>query len=376
MLPAEGAGEQRRRWYIVVAARGSERAELGGVVLEVLLELVHPVSQRSGSAARPAYMPATSGCGKIRNRPSAIPAMTASATSSGMIAAAPSSFSIVGLLPSNIPVRTPIGQIACTVRPRCRCVSDSHSANASAPCLVTEYGADPGVASRPAADTVQIRCPLPRSSQPGSSSRAARTCAITLTSQESAQSASLASGPPMRAIPAFAQYKSISPSSALAASTSAATPSSDAASAGTATARPPPEASHDRATAVTAAAFRSLSTTLAPSAANRRASAAPMPLPAPVTTTPAPVTDSITDLRASWAARRGSAARPSWCRTVPIMRYANQRRHRGRPAGAGACGGGHLVLFPARPSLPGPAAAGLVLPTVRSVLQEVTHAGP
>src|SRR5262249_55744893 len=254
---------------------------------------------------------------------------------SGMIASAPSSFSICGSEPSNIAVRTPMGQIACTVRPRCRCVSDSHSANASAPCLVTEYGADPGVASRPAADTVQIRWPLPRSTQAGSSSRAARTWAITLTFQESAQSASVASGPPRRAIPALAQYRSISPSSPRAEEIRAATPSSEAASAGTAIALPSPNLPHDSATAASDAAFTSLSTTLAPSATNRRASAAPMPLPAPVTTSPAPATDFITDL--------------------PTVLLAGGPPHRTRPAM-------HCTDHPfsGRPSLPARTTAGLV----------------
>ncbi len=262
-----------------------------------------------------------------------------------MIASGPRSFSSLGSLPSNMPVRTPIGQIACTVRPRCRCVSESHSANASAPCLVTEYGAEPGVASNPAAETVQIRCPLPRSSQRGSSSRAARTCAITFTFQESAQSSSLASGPPRRAIPALAQYRSISPSSDLAAPISAVTPSSEAASPGAATALPPPAAEHDCATDVTAAAFTSFSTTFAPSATNRRASAAPMPLPAPVTTTPAPATESITDL-------------PSVRRPLPFVHCTDH-------------------LFPGRPSLQGPTTAGLLpIKLLSFVLREDENAGP
>ena len=63
---------------------------------------------------------------------------------------------------------------------------------------------------------------------------------------------------------------------------SPATPSSLAASPGSAS---PPQ---DPATSRAAPASMSLTTTLAPSAANRRASAAPMPLPAPVITTPAP----------------------------------------------------------------------------------------
>src|SRR5215469_721604 len=227
-----------------------------------------------------------------------------------MIADSPSSFSAFGSLPGNMPVRTPSGQIAWTVSPRCLCVNDNHSANASTACLVMEYAAEPGDASSPAADTVQIRCPLPRSSHAGSSSRAARTCAIALTFHESAKSASVASGPPNRAIPAFAQYRSISPSSALAASISEATPSSDAASPLNASAWPPAAVSHDAATALTASAFRSFSTTLAPSAANRRASAAPIPLPAPVTTTPTPVTELIADLPNAFRGNGGDRTPP------------------------------------------------------------------
>src|SRR5215472_7395711 len=120
---------------------------------------------------------------------------------------------------------------------------------------------------------------------------------MTFTFQESAQSVSLASGPPRRAIPALAQYRSISPSSALAASISAVTPSSPAASPAKATAVPLPDRSHELATASAASPLTSLITTLAPSVTNLRANAAPMPLPPPVTTTPAPVTDSINGLQ-------------------------------------------------------------------------------
>ena len=155
------------------------------------------------------------------------------------------------------------------------------------------------MASSPAADTVQIRCPLPRSSQAGVSSRAARTWAITLTCHESSQADSGASGPPLRAMPALAQYRSISPSSARAAAMSAATPSSLAASPGTAT---PPQDVRPRPRPP--AALMSLTTTRAPSAANRRASAAPMPLPPPVTTTPAPATVRIARPLSSSAGRQ------------------------------------------------------------------------
>ncbi len=61
-------------------------------------------------------------------------------------------------------------------------VAASHSANPTAACLVTEYGAAPSIVSRPAADAVTTNVPAPRSSQPGSSARAARTWASVLTS--------------------------------------------------------------------------------------------------------------------------------------------------------------------------------------------------
>ena len=78
-----------------------------------------PRSQRSVSAARFAYILATSGCGRMRKLPLAMPAMTASATSSVVIAVSPRISSAAGVMPSSIAVRTPIGHSACTVRPRC-----------------------------------------------------------------------------------------------------------------------------------------------------------------------------------------------------------------------------------------------------------------
>jgi hypothetical protein len=78
-----------------------------------------PLSQRSGSPARPAYIRATSVWGRIRKRPSAIPATTVSATASGVMAdSARISFS-ADEATVIIAVRTPCGQIACTVMPRC-----------------------------------------------------------------------------------------------------------------------------------------------------------------------------------------------------------------------------------------------------------------
>src|SRR5215475_6829484 len=159
---------------------------------------------------------------------------------------------------------------------------------------------------------------------------------MTFTFQESAQSSSLASGPPPRAMPALAQKRSISPSSDRLDSMSAVTPSSDAASPEIAVARPPLLVEQDSATFLTTGPFRSLSTTRAPSAAKRRASAAPIPLPAPVTTTPAPATESITDLPSATGLRHRSG-------------------YRGRPPI------GHCTdqLFPGRPSLLARTAAGL-----------------
>src|SRR4051812_11070074 len=161
---------------------------------------------------------------------------------------------------------------------------ESHSANASAPCLLTAYGAAPGIVRRPAADTVARKWPRPRRSQTGSSTRAARTCAMTFTCQASSQSRSGASGPPPVPTPAFAQKRSMPPSSARDWATSAETPSTEAASPGAD--RPPTAA----ATRAAAAASRSLTTTWAPAAARRRASASPIPEPAPVTTARRPST--------------------------------------------------------------------------------------
>src|SRR5262249_49228227 len=81
--------------------------------------LFMPRSQRSVSVARPAYILATSGCGRMRKLPAAIPAMTASATSSTVIAVSPRMISAAGEIPFSMGVRTPIGHSACTVMPRC-----------------------------------------------------------------------------------------------------------------------------------------------------------------------------------------------------------------------------------------------------------------
>ena len=119
---------------------------------------------------------------------------------------------------------------------------------------------------------------------------------MTLTCQEASQSGSVASAPPGRAIPALAQNRSMPSSMSAAPLIRLATPSSLAASPGSAS--PPQDVGHLRA----AAASMSFTTTRAPSAANRRASAAPMPLPAPVITTPAPATDFTAASLARFAA--------------------------------------------------------------------------
>src|SRR5580693_5908678 len=138
--------------------------------------------------------------------------------------------------------------------------------------------------SSPAADAVTTKQPWPRPSQPGSSSRDARTWAITLSSQDRCQDSSGASGPAPAAIPALEQKMSISPRCPRAPAMSSRTPSSVATSPGAAY---PPISS---ATAAAAAASRSLTTTRPPPAASLRARARPIPAPPPVTTTPDPST--------------------------------------------------------------------------------------
>ena len=68
---------------------------------------------------------------------------------------------------SSIAVRTPWGQIADTRMPWSPYVIASHSAKASAACLVTAYGADPICVSRPAAETVSSRYPSPSGEHAG-----------------------------------------------------------------------------------------------------------------------------------------------------------------------------------------------------------------
>ena len=169
--------------------------------------------------------------------------------------------------------------------------------------------------SSPAADTVQIRWPLPRSSQGPSSSRAARTCAMTLTCHESSQSASLASGPPPRTMPGVGAVQVDLAELGAGRADQRGHAVLAARVAGHRGRRrrrrrppPPPRAS------------MSLTTTRAPSAANRRASAAPMPLPPPVTTTPAPATDLTRCIR------RGRLTSPASDGPVPVRGAEPDRR--------------------------------------------------
>ena len=116
---------------------------------------------------------------------------------------------------------------------------------------------------------------------------------MTFTFQESAQSASLASGPPRRAMPALAQYRSISPSSALAALDQRGDAVLAAASPATATALPPPAVAArpgDRPRRLAVDVVEHDPGALGHEPAGQRGADAAA---APVTTTPAPVTDSI-----------------------------------------------------------------------------------
>src|SRR5680860_548932 len=155
--------------------------------------------------------------------------------------------------------------------------------------------------STPAAETVDRKCPRPRSSHAGRSASAAQTCAITWTSIAWRQSAP--------ATPALAQNRSTSPRCSRDAATRAATAAGSATSA--ATARP----SRSAATRRAPSRSRSLTTTRAPRSANARARPAPIPDAPPVTTTPAPTSASdsaITDLDDDPAGRpaRGQVGEP------------------------------------------------------------------
>src|SRR5919199_2857615 len=298
-----------------------------------------PASQASGSAARAAEYRATSGCGRIKKGPSSRDATVSSATASGSTASGSRIARPRSPDADSIGVRTPWGQSACTRTPRPPYVMASHSAKASAACFVTAYGAAPGIVSSPAAETVATKCPRPRSSHSGSTCRAARTCAIVLTCQARSQSASEAAGPPPTPTPALATKRSTPPSASRAARTSATAPSSVAASPGAAT--PPTDAD----TACARSASRSLTTTRAPSAASRRAIAAPIPEPAPVTTAripstyvirrgyPAPPSADQGNLRAAAERADFLDRRPGWGRPQTLLDPENVLDLRGRRRG-------------------------------------------
>ncbi len=122
----------------------------------------------------------------------------------------------------------------------------------------------------------------------GSTALAACACATTLIDQDRAQSSGFASNPMPVAMPALEQNRSIGPNARSLAATSSATCASSATSAAIAVAWPP--------SAVISSAMRSAAswstsdstTPAAPSTANLRASAAPMPPAAPVITATLP----------------------------------------------------------------------------------------
>lgn len=132
------------------------------------------------------------------------------------------------------------------------------------------------------AETVETKRPWPRSSQPGSRARAARTWAMTLTSQAAAQISSSASSVPGRSGRLLAhQVSTVPPRASRAASTTVeASPQT-----GMAPVR--------SATSFVRVSSRSLTTTRAPSRTKRSARAAPMPPAAPVTTIPVPCTEEV-----------------------------------------------------------------------------------
>ncbi len=89
----------------------------------------------------------------MRNASVASPRTTASATASG--SSMPSTPATPPFsMPAVIAVRTACGASTDTLIPLSPNVIASHSASASAACLVTEYGALPIWVSRPAADAV------------------------------------------------------------------------------------------------------------------------------------------------------------------------------------------------------------------------------
>src|SRR5581483_4295273 len=163
------------------------------------------------------------------------------------------------------------------------CVIASHSANATAACLLTAYVAEPICDKSPAADAVCRKYPSPRDSIAGNTARAAYTCANTFTSQTRCHCSSGVSTPPGTMMPALEQKRSIDPYCAVDVSTSRITSASTATS--VVTANPPVSC------ATAPAPSPSMSATTmprAPSCLKRRHNAAPIPVAPPVTTTTLP----------------------------------------------------------------------------------------
>src|SRR3954469_17301782 len=151
----------------------------------------------------------------------------------------------------------------------------------------------------PAIDAVVMRCPPPRSVQPGSSARIAYTCDITLMRHWRSQTSSGASGPPPVASPAFANHASIGPMSRSPSSTSARVAASSPTSSTRATTRSPASL----ASRSTPAPSRSAATTVrAPRSTSPRTSAPPIPPAAPVTTMMLPSVSMPGTLRAAGSA--------------------------------------------------------------------------
>ena len=152
----------------------------------------------------------------------------------------------------------------------------SHSANATAAALLTEYGASPICVRTPAADAVVTQSPSPRSYQAGISSCAAVMCASMFTRIVALQSSRSPSPAPVP-IPALAKNPSTWPACANARLSNAASATSPP----TALARSPMAA----AAASTRSESRSTSTACsAPRSSAAFAIASPIPPAAPVTT--------------------------------------------------------------------------------------------
>src|SRR4051794_32473335 len=219
----------------------------------------------------------------MRKRSSATPSRIRSAACSGLRTSPPPidalAFAASPAAPArSIAVSTAPGQTHETRTPCAAYENASHSARPTAACLVVAYALSPIELRMPAIEAVVIRWPPPRSVQPGSRARAAKTCDIRLMRHWRSQTSSGASGPPPVAKPAFANHASIGPVSATSACVAASSPTSST----RATTRSPPSSSASRSTP---APSRSAATTVpAPRSISPRTSALPMPPAAPVTT--------------------------------------------------------------------------------------------